>query len=239
MPNLSHLPNSALGTTGQRIVDVVLGTNNQEVIQSSHFTNLQAKNKSFDTSFNRMPMNIHTEMVVKLDRIRDNAVRSIFSHLKGQVNLPDPAISEVARKALAIARAVGTPSYIVSRPHSEESKEIRKLLTNLRTNLTLEEIALITLKPSLDAVDSTQNNFEDYYGTRSDDKAQKAEIDSATKERGDLEAAIRGFIKYVEAMELTTGAPFWHELGMRIEERIQEILRNSRPNSRPKPDEEE
>ena len=217
---------------------MVLGTNNQEVIQSSHFTNLQARNRSFDTSFNRMPMSIHTEKVVKLDRLRDKAVMGIFSHLKGQANHPDPLVSEVGRKALAIARAVGTPSYIVALPHSEESKEIRKLLSNLRANLTPDEIARINLQPWLDAVEGTQDDFEAIYGTRSDDKAQKAEIDSATKERGDLEAAIRGFIKYVEAMEITTGAPFWHELGMRIEERIQEVLRNSRPSSRPKPDEE-
>ncbi|SDB89502.1 DUF6261 family protein [Williamwhitmania taraxaci] len=238
MPNLSHLPNSAIGTTGERIEDVVLGTNNQEVIQSSYFTNLQARNKSFDTSFNLMPMNMYTENVVKLDGLRDKAVRGLFSHLKGQANHPDPLISEVGRKALTIARAVGTPSHIVALPHSEESKEIQKILTNLRANLTPAEIVRINLQPWIDAVEGTQNEFETIYGTRSDDKAQKAEIDSATKERGDLEAAIRGFIKYVEAMEITTAAPFWHDLGMRIEERIQEVLRNSRPNSRPKPDEE-
>ena len=225
MASLSLLPVSALGTAAVRIKELVRATNNNEVIQSSQFMNLETQEQSFLLSYNKMAGSSYTSQITAIDKKRDTALGALYFRVKSELHSPLQAQKEAATEIYSILRAHGTASSIAKQPLGEESQIIRKLLTNLSAQALQPHIVTLSLMVWIDALSTAQNELEVVYARRSDENASEADIASATAQRTSLEMAIRSFMKYLEAMDLISTDPFWHDLSIKVEERIDELTR--------------
>ena len=232
MGSLTKFSVAELGTGAVRIIDLVRATNNQEVIKSPAFVNLEVKEKLFTSAFNKVEGSLYTKNVAASDKRRDDALVSLYGHVKSLLRSPNPEVAQAARRVNDVLKTHDTAYVIAKKKHSEESALVRKLLTHLDSAIADADLDLLDLRPWIDAVKAEQNTFEAIYDKRSTENATEAEIASATNQRAELETAIRGFMKYVDAMATISTDPFWHNLNIQIEERLDEIARNSRPNSR-------
>ena len=232
MGSLTKLSVAELSVGAVRIQEVVKTTNNPAVMNSPLYTNLVEKERLFTDAFNKTNGSIYTKKVNASDKIRDDAVLGLFGHVKSLLRSPIPAVAQAAGRVHDVLRTHPSAYNINRKKHAEESGLIRKLLAHIDTAVTTADIETLDLRPWIEAVRTGQDDFEAIYDERSTENATEAEIESATNQRAELQAAIRGFMKYVDAMAIINTDPFWHNLSIQIEERLAEIARNSRRNPR-------
>ena len=231
MASLTQFSVSALGTASVRIVELVLKTNRTELIQSSQFMNLETQARLFSSGYNKMEVSLYTEEIVVGDKRRDNAVSAIYNHVRSLLNAPIPEMQQAARRIYSVLKAHGTATVITGMKLGDESQAVRKLLANIAAEVSAADIATLGLKPWIDELITAQDAFEIIYTRRSDSNASEADIVSATSQRRNLERAIRGLVKYVDAMATVSPEPFWHDLNNRIEERLDELDRAVRASN--------
>ena len=232
MGSLTKFSVAELGTGAVRIEDLVRATNNQEVIKCPAFMNLEVKERLFTSGFNKVDVSLYTKTVAASDKRRDSALIGFFGQVKALMHSPTPAVAEAAGRVNDVLKTHDTAYVIAKKKHSEESALIRKLLSHIDSAVTAADLDLLGLRPWIEALRLAQDEFEAIYDKRSTENATEAEIASATNQRAELEAAIRGFMKYVDSMATINPDPFWHNLNIQVEERMAEIARNSRPSSR-------
>ena len=228
MASLTQLSVSALGTASVRLVELIVGTNRAELVQSSHFMTLETQARLFSSGYNKMEVSLYTEEVAAGDKRRDNALAALYKHVRSLQNAPIAEMKLAAKRIYSVLKAHGTASAIAVMKLGDESQAVRKLLTNMATDILPADIATLGLGPWIDELTQVQTAFEAIYVRRSDENASEADIASATNQRRNLESSIRGIIKFVDSMANISPDPFWHDLYNRIEERLDELGRGNR-----------
>jgi len=236
MPSLAHLPVSALGTAAVRIEEFVRATNNSLVIQSSHFMNLENKQRNFSGGYNKMQGSLYTSAVMAADKKRDSRLIALYSYVRAERHSPNLEAQQAAQRIYSVLKVHGTASSMANMALGEETLYIRKILTNLASDAYQEDVATMNLAPWIGSLTRAQRDFDTIYACRSDQHASEVDIALATTQRRELEASICGFLKYIDAMAMVGIDPIWHELHSMIEERLTKLARGSRPENRAKID---
>ena len=232
MSSLAHLPVSALGIAARRIMDLVRYTNKSELLQSSQFMTIEAKERLFASGFNRLEGSLYTTALTTADKKRDNFLMSLYLCVKSDLHSPHREIQLAAERIYKVLSASGTASSIVKMPLAEESQSINRLLANLREESLKADVALLNLTDWTVPLTRAQVDFDAIYAYRGNGDTSDAEIASTISQRRDLEEAIRQFVKYVDAMATVNDDPVWSGLSSLIDERIGELSRGSRSKNR-------
>lgn len=177
-----------------------------------------------------------TSSIKKLDKKRCMLFKALSNQIKSDLCSPLPEVQEAAMRIDNVLRSEGTLSEIVGESMGNRSKIIAKVLNNLNSEPLRADIATLNIAIKVDALATTNGEFEAMYARRSNEKAEASSITSATNRRGELENAIRDFIAYVKAMITVNADPMWQDLYNKIEARVDEISRSYRPKSRSKKD---
>ena len=120
--------------------------------------------------------------------------------------------------------------------YNDESTYIHTFLAKLAEPEWQQDIDLLGVRPLIAHLIQAQQAFEELQRSRSVTTATKSEILAATKQRKELEKAIRAFKQYIEAMDLVNPAGVWHELDLTIRQQLEEIERGHRTGNNPTPD---
>jgi len=236
MPSLAHLPVSALGTAAERIVELVRATNNDELIRSTQFLNLETKEGRYACGFNKLAACLYTKEVIVADKKRDCCLIALYAHVTAERHSPYPEAQRAAQRIYNVMKAHGTAAIMGNMSLGEESMAIRKLLTNLVADTHMADMDTTNLAVWVGALSRAQKEFEAVYARRASQNVSDAEIFSATTQRRELEAAIRGFMKYVDAMATVGTDPLWPDLNRKIEDCLTELAHGLRSEGRPKPE---
>ena len=121
---------------------------------------------------------------------------------------------------------------IENEPYNDESTYIHAFLAKLSEPEWQHDIEVLDFRPLVDYLFQTQQNFESVQRNRALDAAAKSEIAAASNKRRDLERTIRAFVKYAEAMEMTTANSVWHALNLTIKQQLTEIERGYRTTTK-------
>ena len=236
MSTLSHFPNSTLGTLANRIENTVVGLNRREVLESPKYLFMVNANKMFTLGFNQVDRSILTPEIKAVDKQRNAFLKSLWDQVKSDLNSPLPNVQQAAFRILNILKSEGSLSSIMALPMGDRSRIVQKLLDNLAGSSAQADVATLNAGVKVDALAAVQGEFEAVYARRSDEKAVAGAIASATKQRRELEDAIREFMKFVDSKANVDADIFWRDLHSKIQERIDELSRSYRPKSRTKKD---
>ena len=234
MSTLSHFPNSTLGALANRIENTVVGLNRREVLESPKYLFMVNANKMFTLGFNQVDRSILTPEIKAADKQRNAFLKSLWDQVKSDLNSPLPNVQQAAFRILNILKSEGSLSSIMALPMGDRSRIVQKLLDNLASSSAQADVATLNAGVKVDALATAHGGFEAIYARRSDEKAVAGTIASATKQRRELEDAIREFMKFVDSKANIDTDPFWSDLRSKIDERIDELSRSYRPKTRAK-----
>lgn len=221
MAHLVRFPVAAIGAAGSVVVDSCEKTNATEVTGSQPYKNLKATNEAYQTSMGKKQGSLDTDAVAEADKRRDRAVVGIREYVHSKTYWPEPGIAAAANRLEPFILQYA--ANIENEPYNNESTLIHTFLAKLAEREWEQDRTTLDMQPLIDHLIQAQQIFEDTQSNRSLTSAAKSEIAAASNKRRDLERAIRAFMEYAKAMELTTANPVWHQLNIAIKQRLAEI----------------
>jgi len=221
MAHIANLPVAAIGAAAKTIVESAEKTGSGEVTGCGAFTNLKEKQLRYMVTRGKQPTNHETLSVVEADKMRDKAVVGLLQAVHSKTYWPEMGVADAAHRMEAVISKLGMD--IENRPFNEESNRILNFLTKLGAPELQPDIAALEIYPLISHLAQTQQSFETIQRTRALSSAMVSEITAASNMRRELERAIRGFITYVEAMELVRPSSVWHSLNITIKQQLSEI----------------
>ena len=226
MPNIVRFPVAAIGAAGVVVVESCEKTNSAEVTGSQPFKNLKATNTEYQLSMGKKQGSLETDTVAEADKKRDRAIVAIRESVHSKTYWPEPAVAEAATRMEPMVLQYSAD--IENKPYNEESTYVHTFIAKLAESVWQADIDLMGIRPLVDHLPRAQQYFEDTQRSRAVSEAAKSEIVAASNKRRDLERALRTFLKYAEAMELTSSSPVWHTLNLTIKQQLSEIERGFR-----------
>lgn len=231
MSPISRLPIAAVGAAGTMMVETCEKTGSAEVTECKAFATLKAANEAYKVSMGKKSGSFATDAVAEADRVRDKDVIGIRYHVHAKTFWPDALVVESAHRMEAmILKYAGN---IEDEPYNDESTLIHTFLIRLAEPEWQQNIDLLGMHPLIDHLAQAQQNFEQLQRNRTITAASKSEILAATKQRKELENAIRGFMKFAEAMDTVNPGGVWHQLTLTIHQQLEEIERGHRTGGNP------
>jgi len=231
MSPITRLPIAAIGAAGNMMVDSADKTNSPEVTSCSAYTTLKETNQRYQASIGKQTGSFETKTVVAADKQRDFAVVGIRENVHSKLFWPDSHIAEAANHLEPMVHKYA--GNIENEPYNEESTYIHSFLAKLAEPEWQQDIDLLGIRPLIEHLAKMQQNFEQVQRNRAVSSASISEVKAASNLRRELENAIRGFMKFAEAMDTVNPGGVWHQLTLTIHQQLEEIERGHRTGGNP------
>ena len=232
MVNLTRFPVATAEAIATEVIKDAATTNNKQVTENSIYENLVKCKDAYTLGFNKMRTSPHTASLMAADEGRGRRLVGLRTFVLAHTYSWDPTIKAAADEIMAVLDAHGTGIETLS--HSEESGKIHKILNDLGKEIYSKSIATIALQPWIVALTTAENEFELVDADRTAERASTKDIASATKQRKELQVALKNFIKYVEVMAEMNDDQSWRNLLAQINQRIAAAEAGYRPVPREK-----
>ena len=232
MAKISQLTIPGLGTVIQLLLNLIRGTNNTELLTSKQRMEFEKDAQLYIGALNKMDASLYSSEVATKEKRRDTSISALFKHVKSLTASPIAAKRDAAKRVLAVLNVHGNISFFVGLSQNDKTSRINTLLTHIAAEVSAEDMATLDLAPWVDEVKQAQADYLAIYIRRSDANASQADITSASTQRPQLEKSLNKLIDFVNAKATLDADPFWHDLSLRIEERISEVARTQRVKPR-------
>jgi len=234
MVSLTKLPVATAESLAAEIIHDVEASGKQEITESPLFASLKNSKEKYTQSFNKVRASSHTVRLIAADENRNRRYIGVRTYTLAHTYSWLPDTKTAADQMMTVLDAHGTG--IESMAHNEESGRIHKILADLNKTTYSDSVAKTGMGPWIMALATAQKEFESIDAERTTERASDKDIASATKQRRELQAALKTFIKYMEVMtEINTDAT-WRNLLAQIEQRVTEAEAGYRPTHREKKD---
>lgn len=204
----------------------------KQFVENPLYQNLVKCKEAYSQGFNKMRTSPHTANLMAADEGRGRRLVGLRAFVLAHTYSWDPTIKAAADEIMAMLDSHGTGIETLS--HSEESGKIHKILNDLGKEIYSKSIATIALQPWIVALTTAENEFELVDADRTAERASTKDIASATKQRKELQVALKNFIKYVEVMAEMNDDQSWRNLLAQINQRIAAAEAGYRPVPREK-----
>lgn len=195
--NLTKIPVASLGNVADRVLSATDTAAIEDVGKSDVYAALKAKAAAFTNGIKKRLYSKLTSEMVHLDKSRDDTFRHMFDYVSSLVGSPVEAMHAPAAQ---VGEVLKRYSNVASQPMGEESKLIRKLVADLNAPALAAAVTAINLNPWINMLAAANNQFEDTVLKRNDDNVAIHEVQSATRQRSELEKALRDFLEYIHAL---------------------------------------
>ena len=227
----SRISVTGLGTLTLRVIDAVQGSKLEEGIQSEEFKKLQDVSGSFQHGVLKKYSSEHTKQVVAQDEKRDSILTGFRMNIQANLHSPLPEIKEAAEKASEILERFG--SKIEFLPYSEETMYILKILEEFKKPEAAEIVKTLNLGIWIDALDTSQKEFEKVFASKTNDMAAIGEIESASRQRKALQTSFSAFLDFVSAMQIVKKTQEWKDLANLLQKEIDAVVSADRKPHKP------
>lgn len=214
---ISKIPVASLGGVTDRVITTTKESNLPEVIGDTTFTNVVEKSDRYTDGLSKRLYSKLTNDMVALDKKRDGISRRMNEYVLSLLESPIEAMHAPARRIYDIIERYPN---VESEPYADESKHLRKMIAELRDASLKDDVALLNLKPWIDALEAANEEFEAKIIERGNDLVAIREVKSATTLRRDLEQALRDYFEFVHGMVVTKKTEEYRLFEKKLQERV-------------------
>lgn len=183
--------------------------------------------RDYTKGFNKVRTSQHISRLFAADENRDNRLIGLRTFVLAQTYSWITEIKTASDQMMAVLNTHGT--NIESMANNEESGKIHKLLDNLSKPVYSDSIEIMGTRPWIVALAAAQTEFESIDAERTTEQADTKDIASATKQRKELQVALKNFIMYVEVMAGINTDQVWRNLLAQIGQRVAAAGASYRP----------
>lgn len=232
MSKITRLTTASLGMVIQLILDLLLRTNKTELLESKQYIAFALAAQGYLNGLNKVDASVYSPEVAKRDKQRDIAISALYKTVKSLTTSPVPRISEIATRVLAVLKVHGSATSICGLKQGDKTSVINSLLAHIKSAVSAEDLAILTVVPWIDAVVQSQADYLAVYVQRSSSNASDADLASPSIQRPQLEKSLTALITFIEAKVTLDTDPFWHDINNQVEELITEMANTQRVKPR-------
>lgn len=213
----SRIPVASLGGVTDRVITTTKESNLPEVIGDSSFTNVEEASLRYTDGLSKRRYSKLTTQMVGIDKKRDSISHRMGEYVYSLLESPIEAMHASARRVYDIIERY---PKVEALPYGDESKLLRKMIAELRDASLKDDVALLNLKPWIDALEAANEEFEAKIIERGNDLVAIREVQSATTLRRDLEQALRDYFEFVHGMVVTKKTDEYRLFEKKLQERV-------------------
>lgn len=197
--NLARLTTKNLATLAERIINSSLNGNYILIQEHPLFTALQSSYQKYDAVYTKLTFSGKGKEVAQADKARDEAFSSMKAFLNGYRKLSSANYSADAEALYQVFKRYGLDMDRMS--YSSQSAQMKKLIEALETTENMQRITNLNITGALQALRTTQIEFEQLFAEQAEANADLRELTSATALRKELERVLRSYIDFITVMK--------------------------------------
>lgn len=197
--NLARLTTKNLATLAERIINSSLNGNYILIQEHPLFTALQSSYQKYDAVYTKLTFSGKGKEVAQADKARDEAFSSMKAFLNGYRKLSSANYSADAEALYQVFKRYGLSINEMS--YSSQSAQMKKLIEALETTENMQRITNLNITGALQALRTTQIEFEQLFAEQAEANADLRELTSATASRKELESVLRAYLNTITVMK--------------------------------------
>lgn len=174
MSKITKLTTASLGMVIQLILDSLQRTNKTELLESKQYIAFALAAQGYLNGLNKVDASVYSPEVAKRDKQRDIAISALYKTVKSLTTSPVARISVIATRVLAVLKVHGSATSICRLRQGDKTSVINSLLAHLKSAVSADDLAILTVIPWIDAVVQSQADYLAVYVQRSSSNAKRS-----------------------------------------------------------------